>query len=392
MPLLILPPLILLLHAQFHIPAFSFLTELSTPWTSYLTLAGVAALVLLMRQWVWLYWLALLAAHQLAWELAHETVAITLLLGTSLAMALLAAVPRPQLATVSGVVLLVTTVALPLAPLLLAAEPVLLLTGRLADQLVDTVSALNTRTIIMGILTGQALVVLAAMLSRPVRSAVHWGQCAIWVTFAMLYLLAEPPDPMVYAASLTMALLVLLSLSLQMLHLAYVDELTQLPQRRALERHLTRLGRRSAITMLDVDHFKKFNDTWGHDAGDQVLRLLGSILGKERGLSAYRYGGEEFTLVFNHNDRARIESRLETLRQRIAEYPLAIRQDKRPVSAGSGKKLRGRKPGARTVRVSISLGCAIRQKGEPAEALMARADKALYSAKKAGRNRLVLRQ
>lgn len=388
MPLLLLPPLILLLHAQFHTPLLSFLTELSTPWAAYMSLAGVAALALLMRQWVWLYWLVLLAAHLLAWQWSPEPVSTSLMLSTSLAMALLAAVPRPQLVTVSGIVLLATMAGLPLATLLLQADP----SQILPDQWADFVAAQSTHTMNSVILACQGLVVMAAMISRPVRSAVLWGQCAIWFSFAMLYVLANQSDALVYLATMTMALLVLIALSLQMLHLAYVDELTQLPQRRALERHLSRLGRRSAITMLDVDHFKKFNDTWGHDAGDQVLRLLGSILGKERGLTAYRYGGEEFTLVFNHKDQARIESRLETLRKRIADYPLAIRQNKRPAKADTGKKLRGRQPGARTVRVTISLGCALRRKGEPVEALMTRADAALYSAKKAGRNRLVLRQ
>ena len=184
---------------------------------------------------------------------------------------------------------------------------------------------------------------------------------------------------------------VLLALAFQMLHLAYIDELTQLPQRRALMAHLNRLGRNSAICMLDVDHFKKFNDTYGHDVGDQVLKLLGSILSKVKGLTAYRYGGEEFTLVFGHNKKALLEEKLEEVRLAVAEYPLVIRNDNRPKDSSSGKKARGSSGAEKTVNVTISLGCCVKQKGETPMQLLKRADEALYAAKKAGRNTFVLK-
>nr|WP_231702466.1 GGDEF domain-containing protein [Rheinheimera lutimaris] len=173
-----------------------------------------------------------------------------------------------------------------------------------------------------------------------------------------------------------------------MLQLAYIDELTQLPQRRALLSHLSRLGRRSALVMLDVDHFKKFNDTWGHDVGDQVLKLLGSVLGSERGVKAYRYGGEEFTLVFSHNNKDNLAEKLEQVRAAVADYPLVIRQQTRPKDSSEGKQQRGKDAGSKTVHITISLGCAIRQSGESTTALLKRADEALYSAKKAGRNQV----
>src|SRR3990167_5951921 len=91
--------------------------------------------------------------------------------------------------------------------------------------------------------------------------------------------------------------IMLVSLLQESHRLAFRDELTGLPSRRALEEGLHGLGPAHAIAMVDVDHFKKFNDTHGHDIGDQVLRLVAAQLRKiGGGGKAYRYGGEEFTL------------------------------------------------------------------------------------------------
>ena len=81
--------------------------------------------------------------------------------------------------------------------------------------------------------------------------------------------------------------------------MAYRDELTNLLGRRALNERLKGLGPRYSIAMLDIDHFKKFNDTYGHDTGDEVLKLVASRLARVgAGGTAYRYGGEEFSVVF----------------------------------------------------------------------------------------------
>lgn len=82
--------------------------------------------------------------------------------------------------------------------------------------------------------------------------------------------------------------------------MAYQDELTSLPGRRALKEYLLKLGSEYTIAMFDIDHFKKFNDTHGHDVGDQVLRMVASKLATVSGRGkSFRYGGEEFTLVFS---------------------------------------------------------------------------------------------
>ncbi|MGB0734344.1 MAG: GGDEF domain-containing protein, partial [Pontibacterium sp.] len=100
---------------------------------------------------------------------------------------------------------------------------------------------------------------------------------------------------MISCALMTMAVAVMRSGS----DMAYIDELTEIPGRRALQRKLSLIGKRYTLVMVDIDHFKKFNDTYGHDVGDQVLRLVASKLAKVNGGgSAFRYGGEEFTLLF----------------------------------------------------------------------------------------------
>ena len=90
-----------------------------------------------------------------------------------------------------------------------------------------------------------------------------------------------------------------ISLAHEGFHMAFRDELTGLPGRRALNEKLQRMGRIYTLAMADVDHFKVFNDTHGHDVGDQVLRMVAAQLRRVSGGGhAYRYGGEEFTLVF----------------------------------------------------------------------------------------------
>jgi len=82
-------------------------------------------------------------------------------------------------------------------------------------------------------------------------------------------------------------------------NMAFRDDLTGLPSRRALNEQLPGLGSRYAIAMVDVDHFKRFNDTYGHDVGDQVLKVVAArLMGVTGGGRPFRYGGEEFTVLF----------------------------------------------------------------------------------------------
>jgi diguanylate cyclase (GGDEF)-like protein len=159
------------------------------------------------------------------------------------------------------------------------------------------------------------------------------------------------------------------------------DPLTGLHNRRYLQevmqRELARTERKKnmlAVIILDVDHFKRFNDTYGHEAGDAVLRNLAQLIGRQiRGSDiACRYGGEEFILVLPEASLSIARQRCELLRE---------------AALGMRVMLSGQTLGP----VSISLGLALfPQHGNTVEELIQAADAALYRAKQTGRNRLMI--
>ncbi|RCK45821.1 diguanylate cyclase [Thalassospira profundimaris] len=166
---------------------------------------------------------------------------------------------------------------------------------------------------------------------------------------------------------------VLAGLAQEAWRMAFVDDLTGLPGRRALGHAMAELGNQYAIAMLDVDHFKKFNDTYGHDVGDIVLKKVARELARVGGGGkAFRYGGEEFTVVFAGRGIEKAQGPLEALRKRIAENKIVIPEKNK------------------TVSVTISVGISERDEDatDPWDVLK-RADQKLYEAKQAGRNRVV---
>jgi diguanylate cyclase (GGDEF)-like protein len=174
--------------------------------------------------------------------------------------------------------------------------------------------------------------------------------------------------------------------------LAFRDELTGLLGRRALEERFRGLGQRYALAMVDVDHFKKFNDTHGHDVGDQVLKLVARRLAQVGGGGiAYRYGGEEFSVLFPDSDAREAAPHLEAIRGEIERYRMAVRGEDRPKNPNpdDSLKLRINKPAQKTLSVTVSIGVAAPggKRRTPAQVLKA-ADEALYRAKQGGRNRL----
>lgn len=163
--------------------------------------------------------------------------------------------------------------------------------------------------------------------------------------------------------------------------LAFYDELTSLPGRRALVEDMAKLGRKYSLAMVDIDHFKKFNDKYGHDTGDDVLKMVASILSKvEGGGKAYRYGGEEFTVLFPSRELQSAFRAMDRIREDLSDALFTVR------AAKSKKK----NTGPQTVSVHISSGV-VEKTPEDVDpmAVMRRADDALYKAKKAGRNRVV---
>jgi len=168
---------------------------------------------------------------------------------------------------------------------------------------------------------------------------------------------------------------------------AYLDELTDIPGRRAFEENLRRLGSQYAIAMVDVDHFKHFNDRYGHQVGDQILRFIAARLKKVPFSRAFRYGGEEFALIMTGRRVQGPVPLLEGLRQSIEASQFTIRGANRPTRKPRRKD---RPPGGKEqIGVTVSIGVALRSPLHPTpEAVVEAADEALYRAKRMGRNRV----
>jgi len=203
-------------------------------------------------------------------------------------------------------------------------------------------------------------------------------------SFAALILAADPyAAPLMFSLSGLLLVAVVIQASYSM---AYLDELTGLPSRRAMKEELLKLGGKYTIAMLDIDHFKKFNDTHGHDVGDDVLKLVAAcIKGVGGGGRSFRYGGEEFTIVFPGKAIEEAIPHLEELREYIANRGFIKRGKSRPnkkpaeivTKRGSYKKL----------YLTVSIGAAEKsERHKNAEEVVSAADKALYRAKSKGRN------
>ena len=271
-----------------------------------------------------------------------------------------------------------------------------ILTGGLAPW-----SGLSDATVLVGIAALTLTLAMGARRDHPMEKVL------LWVLIMILVALAQGGG-VEASFYLMVAGLMLHIVVLETSHaMAFRDELTGLPARRALWRELDSAGRLYAVGMVDIDHFKRFNDEHGHDIGDQVLRLVGSCLGQVTGGGrAFRYGGEEFAIVFLAKDRDHAYGHLEVLRKTIEESEFTVRRlvrrrrqakatkTKRPsvtrlAAVEMWKKKRRRKDPTVKLSVTVSIGVAERNdKNSTDEAVVKAADQALYRAKKKGRNRV----
>ena len=240
-------------------------------------------------------------------------------------------------------------------------------------------SGLSQPALLTFILAVAVIMVPLVRRYKAVESSLLWSLVAAFV--ALREASTSHLDAVYFAAGGLALIVALIETSYAM---AYLDELTQLPSRRALNEALLKLGESYSIAMLDVDHFKKFNDSYGHESGDQALRLVASRLAHiSGGGKAYRYGGEEFAIVFPNKASEEVFVFLDRMRRVIEQSVFTVRgKDRRR----KGKSGIGRGSKKQTnVTVSIGLAATNGDKLTPTEVLRM-ADQALYKAKAKGRN------
>jgi diguanylate cyclase len=161
---------------------------------------------------------------------------------------------------------------------------------------------------------------------------------------------------------------------------ATTDALTNLANRKAFDEELGRACAEArekneplSLAVIDIDHFKGFNDTWGHQTGDQVIRYVSSVIGRMAPPPRFaaRYGGEEFAMIFPRERGREVIQTLEEIRVEVSSRILKRRSTNEDLGA-----------------VTVSAGMAELLPGESVEALIERADAALYTSKRGGRNRV----
>ena len=156
------------------------------------------------------------------------------------------------------------------------------------------------------------------------------------------------------------------------------DALTKLGNRAAFDEHfakeIVRYHHKNfdlAITVIDLDDFKRINDTYGHTAGDKTLQVIANTLTKVIGEDAFigRYGGEEFVLIFSGLDKSTVINKLNNLRKKVASLPFTFKNNR--------------------VSITLSIGVTLIEKDDNVHSAFERADTALYQAKKDGKNRVI---
>jgi diguanylate cyclase (GGDEF)-like protein len=280
------------------------------------------------------------------------------------------------------------------------------------------------------------LFVRLVLYRKPTESGLLW---ALLATFLAFQVGAVGPAATAYLA--TAGLILISSIIENSYFLAYHDELTSLPARRAFNNALLRLEEPYAVAVVDIDHFKNFNDTYGHETGDQVLRLVaGKLASVTGGGRAYRVGGEEFSILFPGKSAKDVMPHLELLRTVIEVATFRVRageerrgsartQKSRASDSGdqgsrsqdtsgqdaqaqeirnhdrrsSERRARSRRPpsprkrarpintepGSQQISVTVSIGAAEpNARFRSVEQVIQAADQALYRAKQSGRNRV----
>lgn len=234
---------------------------------------------------------------------------------------------------------------------------------------------------------------LVMALSTPVLAYQLWSSpkyentvfCYIGSTMALIGLIGAPASNVILSLFAISLLILVFNEGHKM---AYFDQLTGIESRRSLDVSSRGLSKQFTVVMCDVDHFKRFNDKYGHDTGDEVLKLVAKKVQQVGGGgNAYRYGGEEFCLLFDGKSADEIYKYVEVIRQDIASYPFAVRSSKRKNGTPSDRTGKGK---TNSVQITMSFGIAQTTRGERFERVINQADEQLYMAKDAGRNCIML--
>jgi diguanylate cyclase (GGDEF)-like protein len=214
------------------------------------------------------------------------------------------------------------------------------------------------------------------------------GLCALAWGLALL-----KPDPNLtarvwLAGHLAQAACLALGVFLLYWQRVYLDELTGIPNRRALDERLGHLAGDYCLAMVDIDHFKSFNDTYGHAEGDSVLRMVAEHLREHTQNRAFRYGGEEFCVLTPGLETKELHRLMDAARAALAGRRFHIRV---PPAVRRKRSAKDRRPGRKDgVQVTFSVGVARRDKNHDSPARVLKlADEGLYDAKAKGRNVVV---
>ena len=250
---------------------------------------------------------------------------------------------------------------------------------------IENIPAISLFTIVIIIL----LMILRFVNSRDVRNGGY-----LFVTISVfLAVCSRVPAPALMLFFTTSGLILLITTIEASFSMAYIDELTGLHGRRSLNETLSSLSKNYSIAMLDIDHFKKFNDRFGHKIGDQVLKMVASKLGEiSGGVKIFRYGGEEFTAIFSGKTSKESEPFMEEFRRKLESTEFNVRS---PIRRTSTAKNRGKQASRDRKIVTITVSIGIAEYGgnqtKPEKVLKA-ADKILYKAKRLGRNRVEIQK
>jgi diguanylate cyclase (GGDEF)-like protein len=237
------------------------------------------------------------------------------------------------------------------------------------------------------------LLVRLVQRQKPTIAGLFWSLLATFLAFE-----AGAAGKTATAYFGTAALILASSIVENSYSLAYRDELTGLQSRRAFNDAVLRLKPPYAVAAVDIDHFKSINDTYGHDIGDEVLRMVASKLARVGGGGeAYRVGGEEFTILFPGQNGRGVVDYLELLRLEIESSTFRVRSglDRRKVPRPPDRRsdIKKKKPQPPpsppgTLSVTVSIGIGESQPKASSEEIINQADQALYQAKRGGRNRI----